>query len=256
MTDDLEPNYERLPGDGPLDETDVNLRAHFARLTGERLAEYDPEWTDQRVIEWDGNFRSDGVLMLTCCERDVEIERTYGPSVRRAARGRRAAAAWLAALALPGAAAAQELEPRSYSSAPVGVQFVVVGGGHSSGDLVFDPSLPIEDAEASLIFGVAGYARTFSLLGRVGRVAFAAPWFDGEAEGLVDKVRASGPAGIEVTGETVFGPVGQALVEVAGEDLLVVGSRGRGGFKSLLLGSVSRHCAAHARGVVVVVRGA
>ena len=77
-----------------------------------------------------------------------------------------------------------------------------------------------------------------------------------EAEGLVEKVRAAAPAGIEVTGETVFGPVGQALVEVAGEDILVVGSRGRGGFKSLLLGSVSRHCAANARGVVVVVRAA
>jgi nucleotide-binding universal stress UspA family protein len=75
-----------------------------------------------------------------------------------------------------------------------------------------------------------------------------------EAEGLVEKVRAAAPAGVEVTGEAVFGPVGQALVEVAGEDLLVVGSRGRGGFKSLLLGSVSRHCAAHAHGVVVVVR--
>ena len=85
--------------------------------------------------------------------------------------------------------AAQELEPRSYSSAPVGMQFVVVGGGHASGELVFDPSLPIEDAEASLVFGVAGYARTFSLLGRVGRVAFAAPWFDGEAEGLARLAR-------------------------------------------------------------------
>lgn len=120
----------------------------------------------------------------------MKIERTAGSSVRRAGRGRLAAAAWLVALALPGAAAAQELEPRSYSSAPVGMQFVVVGGGHASGELVFDPSLPIEDAEASLVFGVAGYARTFPLLGRVGRVAFAAPWFDGEAEGLVDGVPA------------------------------------------------------------------
>ena len=73
MADDRERNFERLPGDGPLDETDVNLRAYFARLTDEHLAEYDPRWSNDRVVEWDGNFRSDGVLMLTCCERDVEI---------------------------------------------------------------------------------------------------------------------------------------------------------------------------------------
>jgi hypothetical protein len=74
MADNSESDYERLPGDGPLDETDVSLRAYFARLPEERLAEYDPSWSDDRVMEWDGNFRSDGGLMLTCCERDVDID--------------------------------------------------------------------------------------------------------------------------------------------------------------------------------------
>jgi hypothetical protein len=73
MTDNQEPDYEHLPGDGPLDETDVNLRAYFARQTDDRLAEYNPAWSDERVMEWDGNFRSDGALMLTCCERDVDV---------------------------------------------------------------------------------------------------------------------------------------------------------------------------------------
>ena len=33
----------------------------------------DLAWTDDQVIEWDGNFKSDGNLMLVCCERDVDV---------------------------------------------------------------------------------------------------------------------------------------------------------------------------------------
>ncbi|MEK6239216.1 MAG: hypothetical protein N2C14_31245 [Planctomycetales bacterium] len=63
------------PLDGaPCDETDVSLRAYFTRMSDERLREYDATWTADQVVAWDGNFRSDGALMLVCCERDVEIE--------------------------------------------------------------------------------------------------------------------------------------------------------------------------------------
>jgi nucleotide-binding universal stress UspA family protein len=49
----------------------------------------------------------------------------------------------------------------------------------------------------------------------------------------------------------------QVLIEAAaGADLLVVGSRGYGGFAEALLGSVSQHCVHHAPCPVVVIRGA
>ena len=67
-------DFERLPAGVPMDETDVSLRAYLSRLSDEHLARYDPSWDHATVVEWDGNFRSDGNLMLVCCERDVDVE--------------------------------------------------------------------------------------------------------------------------------------------------------------------------------------
>ena len=60
----------------------------------------------------------------------------------------------------------------------------------------------------------------------------------------------------EVRPLLVSGSPTSALCEVSeSADMLVLGSRGRGGLAGLLLGSVSSQVAAHARGPVVVVRG-
>ena len=55
-----------IDNDNPMDETDVNLRAYLENLSVEHLARYNPDWTDDEVKEWDGNFCSDGALMLVC----------------------------------------------------------------------------------------------------------------------------------------------------------------------------------------------
>ena len=66
-------DLERPEDGSPPDETDISLRAYFSRMSDDRLCEYQDTWSDEQTIAWDGNFRSDGALMLVCCERDVEI---------------------------------------------------------------------------------------------------------------------------------------------------------------------------------------
>lgn len=60
--------------------------------------------------------------------------------------------------------------------------------------------------------------------------------------------------GVPLTAEAIQGQPRHVLLDLATDaDLLVVGSRGHGGFVGLLLGSVSSYCAKHAPGPVVVV---
>lgn len=61
---------------------------------------------------------------------------------------------------------------------------------------------------------------------------------------------------VEVLESVVGGHPAQVLIDASAHAaLLVVGSRGHGGFTGTLLGSVSQHCAQRSRCPVVVVRG-
>jgi nucleotide-binding universal stress UspA family protein len=74
-------------------------------------------------------------------------------------------------------------------------------------------------------------------------------------DALVGEVAGESP-GVELERVVDEGPAARVLVEAAEEaELLVVGSRGHGGFAGLLLGSVSQQCAHHAPCPVVIVRG-
>ena len=82
------------------------------------------------------------------------------------------------------------------------------------------------------------------------------------AEDATERVRAfitetlGEQTGVEITPVAVQGEqASAALVDAAKEaDLLVIGSRGVGGFSGLLLGSVGQQCAHHAPCPIVIVR--
>lgn len=62
--------------------------------------------------------------------------------------------------------------------------------------------------------------------------------------------------GINITPVVAEGPPARVLINAATDaDLLVVGSRGHGGFRGLMLGSVSQQCAQGATCPVVIVPG-
>jgi nucleotide-binding universal stress UspA family protein len=81
--------------------------------------------------------------------------------------------------------------------------------------------------------------------------------FERIAQETLDKslAKAGGAdSGVSVTPLTREGQPADVLIAEAREaDLLVVGSRGLGGFKGLLLGSVSQQCAQHASCPVTIV---
>jgi nucleotide-binding universal stress UspA family protein len=82
------------------------------------------------------------------------------------------------------------------------------------------------------------------------------PQVEKEAEQVLDQALADFPADAQSRLERVLVPGNPAkvLIEASTDTaLLVVGSRGRGGFRGMLLGSVSHHCVQHARCPVVVV---
>lgn len=69
-------------------------------------------------------------------------------------------------------------------------------------------------------------------------------------------VAADSAGPVKVSSTVREGNAAEVLIDAAeGADLLVVGSRGHGGFAEALLGSVSQHCVHHARCPVVIIPG-
>jgi nucleotide-binding universal stress UspA family protein len=95
-------------------------------------------------------------------------------------------------------------------------------------------------------------------VGMFATVAAEMETMDTAAQAVVDRVLTSAgdaPDGVRVVGEAVRGTPGFALIEASRDaDLIVIGSRGRGGFTGLLLGSTSAEVASHSHAPVAVIR--
>ena len=92
----------------------------------------------------------------------------------------------LAGIASP--AHAQDIEPRAYSNAPVGVNFLIAGYAYTTGGLAFDSALPLSDPDLSTSNAVVAYARVLDFRGKSAKFDVIAPLsslsgsadFDGE----------------------------------------------------------------------------
>src|SRR6185503_2945166 len=74
-----------------------------------------------------------------------------------------------------GTAAAQELEPRAYSASPIGTTFLVVGAVRSTGSVLVDPTVPLENVRARLGLLTVGVGHTFDLASRTALAVVAIP---------------------------------------------------------------------------------
>ncbi len=93
-------------------------------------------------------------------------------------------------------ALAQDLEPRALARAPVGMSFFVLAYGYSSGNVLLDQALPIEDTGAKVHSLSLAFATTFSLFSRMAKLDVVVPVSKGTWEGLLNRET----AGTERTG--------------------------------------------------------
>lgn len=71
---------------------------------------------------------------------------------------------------------AQDLEPRAYSNAPVGLNFLIAGYTYSEGGLSTDPALPVQDAKLQIHSIFLAYARSLDVWGKSGKFDVILPY--------------------------------------------------------------------------------
>jgi hypothetical protein len=94
-------------------------------------------------------------------------------------------------LLTPPLAHAQDLEPRAYSASPVGANFLIATFSHSTGDIIFDPTLPLTDVQADVQGLAVGVGHSFNLFGHLGLAMAAVPYAFASVTGQVFEQQAA-----------------------------------------------------------------
>ncbi len=82
----------------------------------------------------------------------------------------------------------QNLEPRAYINTPVGMNFLLVGYQYSEGALLFDPALPITDANAKVDLGLFGFVHSLDIADKSAKIGLVLPVARLDANGYLDGV--------------------------------------------------------------------
>ena len=87
---------------------------------------------------------------------------------------------------------ANDVEPRLYSNVPTGINFVSIGYANSQGEVTFDSSVPVEDADGKINSLVLSYSRGLNIAGKSALLTIAIPYADIELTSLLLGEPASG----------------------------------------------------------------
>jgi hypothetical protein len=123
---------------------------------------------------------------------------------------------------------AQDMEPRPYANAPVGMNFLVMGNTQSNGGLSTNPASALQDAHLTIKAPFVAYARVFDAWGRSAKFDAVLPWGSLSGSARVNGV----PATRDVSGAidpsfrvsvNLFGAPALSLSEFASyrQDLIV-----------------------------------
>jgi hypothetical protein len=82
-------------------------------------------------------------------------------------------------------AKAQEVEPKSYSNAPVGLNFLIAGYLYAPGKIAFDPELSIADARFHSHTEALAYVRSLDVFGKSAKFDVILPYSSFSANALV-----------------------------------------------------------------------